>query len=52
MTLSKSRRRRQRGIALLLTAVSMILLIPIIGLAIDVSFLYWVRAGLSACVGP
>lgn len=38
----------QRGIAIITTAVSTLLLIPILGLAIDVAFLYGVRAKLSA----
>lgn len=40
--------RRERGIAVLVTALSMILVIPTVGLAIDAGFLYAVRAKLSA----
>jgi Mg-chelatase subunit ChlD len=50
---SSSRRRRfknrqERGIAILVTTLSMILVIPTVGLAIDAGFLYAVRAKLSA----
>ncbi|MCP5117809.1 MAG: VWA domain-containing protein [bacterium] len=47
MTTSK-RKRRQKGTAIVITAVSMMLIIPVVGLAIDASFLYAVRARLSA----
>ena len=42
------RARRQRGIAVIITACAMMVLVPILGLAIDVSFLYSVRARLAA----
>lgn len=45
---SDASRYRQRGIAIITTAVSTLLLIPILGLALDVAFLYGVRAKLSA----
>ena len=42
--------RAERGAALLFTATSFIVLIPVVGLAIDASFLYAVRAKLSSAV--
>jgi Flp pilus assembly protein TadG len=42
------RRKREKGIAVLITALSMILVIPTVGLAIDAGFLYAIRAKLSA----
>ncbi len=43
-----SEKRREKGVALLITAASMFLIIPTVGLAIDAGFLYAVRAKLSA----
>lgn len=40
--------RREKGFVLLVTAASMFLIIPTVGLAIDASFLYAVQAKLSA----
>ena len=40
--------KRQKGFAVLITALSMMMIIPVVGLAIDASFLYAVRAKLSA----
>lgn len=49
MTSQASRRsRKQKGIAIIVTALSMMLIIPIVGLAIDASFLYAIRARMSA----
>jgi len=43
-------RRREKGIAVLLTAVTMLLTIPIVGLAFDASVLYAVKTGgFSGC---
>ena len=42
------RRKQEKGIAVLITALSMILVIPTVGLAIDAGFLYAIRAKLSA----
>ncbi|MCP5113581.1 MAG: hypothetical protein GY953_22335 [bacterium] len=39
---------RERGIAILTTAVFMLALVPILGLAIDASFLYAAKAKLAA----
>lgn len=42
------RRRREKGIALLVTTLSVFLIVPTVGLAVDASFLYAVKAKLSA----
>lgn len=42
------RGKRQKGFVVLVTALSMMMVIPVVGLAIDASFLYAVRAKLSA----
>jgi Flp pilus assembly protein TadG len=42
------RRYREKGVALLLTAIFTICLIPVVGLAIDASYMYVVKAKLTA----
>ncbi len=49
-TTTRRCRRKERGIALVVTTAAMFLVFPVIGLAIDASFLYSVRAKLSAAV--
>ena len=41
-------KRREKGFALLVTTATMFLVNPTVGLAIDTSFLYAVKARLSA----
>ncbi len=43
----RDRTRREKGVALLLTSVFTICLIPVVGLAIDASYMYVVKARLS-----
>ena len=42
--------RHRKGFAVILTTLSLVLLVPMVGLAIDVSILYMIRAKLSAAV--
>jgi len=44
------RRQRQRGVTLMIGTMSMIFLIPLIGLGIDVGFLFAVKSKLQAAV--
>lgn len=46
----EAKNQRRKGIAVLVTAVTMTVLIPVVGLAIDAAILYAVRARLSAAV--
>lgn len=48
LTASPSRAARQRGIAVMLTALMLVGTIPIVGLAIDAGLLYLIRARLSS----
>jgi len=48
MTASRTRMKRQKGIAIMLTGVLLVLIIPVVGLAIDASVLYAMKARLSA----
>ena len=43
-----SRKRKESGVTLLLGTVSLLFIVPMIGLAIDVGFLYAVKAKLQA----
>ena len=44
----RTRKYQERGVALLLTAIFTICLIPVVGLAIDASYMYVVKAKLTA----
>ncbi len=46
----KSRRQAQAGIAVIVTAIMLVILIPVIGLAIDVSILYVDKSRLQGAV--
>jgi Flp pilus assembly protein TadG len=46
----EAKNQRRKGIAVLVTAVTLTVLIPVVGLAIDGAILYAVRARLSAAV--
>ena len=48
--MNKSALRHRKGFAVILTTLSLVLLIPMVGLAIDVSVLYMIRAKLSGAV--
>jgi Flp pilus assembly protein TadG len=48
--MSKCALRHRKGFAVILTTLSLVLLVPIVGLAIDVSILYMIRAKLSGAV--
>ena len=48
--MSKSALRHRKGFAVILTTLSLVLLVPMVGLAIDVSVLYMIRAKLSGAV--
>lgn len=50
MRSNSSRGKRQKGFAVLLTALCMLMIIPMVGLAIDAGFLYAIRAKLQASV--
>ncbi|HNY42051.1 MAG TPA: pilus assembly protein TadG-related protein, partial [Bryobacteraceae bacterium] len=45
--MGRARTRREKGVALLLTAIFTVCLIPVVGLAIDASYMYVVKAKLS-----
>src|ERR1700676_359468 len=45
-----SRKRKESGVTLLLGTVSLLFIVPMIGLAIDVGFLYAVKSKLQAAV--
>ncbi|MCW5983443.1 MAG: VWA domain-containing protein [Bryobacteraceae bacterium] len=48
MRKQQTRARRQKGFAVILTALCMIMVIPTVGLAIDAGFMYAIKAKLSA----
>jgi Flp pilus assembly protein TadG len=48
--MNKGVQRHRKGFAVILTTLSLVLLVPMVGLAIDVSVLYMIRAKLSAAV--
>lgn len=48
--MSKGAQRHRKGFAVILTTLSLVLLVPMVGLAIDVSVLYMIRAKLSSAV--
>jgi Flp pilus assembly protein TadG len=48
--MSKGALRHRKGFAVILTTLSLVLLVPMVGLAIDVSMLYMIRAKLSGAV--
>ena len=48
--MSKGVWRQRKGFAVILTTLSLVLLVPMVGLAIDVSILYMIRAKLSGAV--
>ncbi len=48
--MSKNKQRRRQGFAVILTTLSLLLLVPMVGLAVDVTVLYMIRAKLSAAV--
>lgn len=50
MNRALNRKRKERGVTLLLGTVSMLFIVPIMGLAIDVGFLYAVKAKLQGAV--
>ena len=43
----RPRTAKEKGVALLLTAVFTVCLIPVVGLAIDASYMYVIRAKLA-----
>ena len=47
---SPLRKRRENGVALYLTTVMMVLIIPTIGLTIDSGMLYAIKCGLQGAV--
>jgi Flp pilus assembly protein TadG len=47
---TRRNRRKERGIALVITTVSLFVVFPVVGLAVDAGFLFAVRAKLSAAV--
>jgi Flp pilus assembly protein TadG len=48
--MSQGALRHRKGFAVILTTLSLVLLVPMVGLAIDVSVLYMIRSKLSAAV--
>src|ERR1700686_4418621 len=50
MTFLQQRGKRRSGVSLLLAIISLVFLIPMIGLAVDVGMLYVVKARLQAAV--
>ncbi|MEO8098640.1 MAG: pilus assembly protein TadG-related protein [Acidobacteriota bacterium] len=50
MKLATPKRLRERGVALLVGTASLLIIIPMVGLAVDVGYLYAVKARLQASV--
>src|SRR3984885_7353959 len=50
MTFARRGKGRQKGISLMLAVISLIFLVPMIGLAVDVGMLYVVKARLQGAV--
>ncbi len=46
--MSETSRRRERGIAVMLTAITLVVIVPVVGLGIDASLLYLAKAKLAS----